>query len=495
MDLDPSDPPEGPGCPKGTGDSVAHSLVKPLPVLNEAEAGANPPSGVVPTPPPVQHGAEASGRTPHDASPASSSSGDRGERNKKQTPHTKGDRKDTEAKQLQKEKAKAEHKKMNDEVRLMFWPTREIEKAILDQAGVPSVDYKRLTDSITWRDGVSKFKKNPAPTSRMVTDMRQLAIKILGKSKRKANRKPGSDEHPKDRLTTGEGLKNCNFKIDYDKRRRESSSSSSSSTGGGTRSAPAFKIPKFAPATKASTTSTTVAANKGTGMEVDNVDNVAADNEVVEGENEYGPLDSFTPDMEGVLPDYASTTSNKKRRMDYPHLLYVHRGQELREKIPKQAWAIFKERLNEMLVEATLEGEETPDIDWTGWKAGTGVVATVDEKSKDLAIAIIEKIEVAEMKFKGYPKGARDVIKTVTVKVPTEFKKVEESKLCRALMMKNKLSTLWELYSCKRLEQSQERILRVKVDDETIEAIKRMGGKLQIGARPLEVHLAGVKLS
>ena len=56
-------------------------------------------------------------------------------------------------------------------------------KAILDQAGVPSVDYKRLTDSITWRDGVSKFKKNPAPTSRMVTDMRQLAIKILGKSK------------------------------------------------------------------------------------------------------------------------------------------------------------------------------------------------------------------------------------------------------------------------------------------------------------------------
>ena len=125
--------------------------------------------------------------------------------------------------------------------------------------------------------------------------------------------------------------------------------------------------------------------------------------------------------------------------MEYPYLLYVHKGHDLREKIPKQAWSLFKEKFNEKLIEDTLEGKETPDIDWTGFKDGTGVVATVDELSCDRAAEIIEEIEVAELTFKGWPKGIKDRLTTVTIKVPPEFKKISSEKMIEALAMKNRL--------------------------------------------------------
>ena len=58
--------------------------------------------------------------------------------------------------------------------------------------------------------------------------------------------------------------------------------------------------------------------------------------DIVEGEEKYDPLVSFTPDMDEALSSaYSSVAEGKKKaRMSYTYLLYMHKGKDLREKIP-----------------------------------------------------------------------------------------------------------------------------------------------------------------
>ena len=221
------------------------------------------------------------------------------------------------------------------------------------------------------------------------------------------------------------------------------------------------------------------------------------DTGVIESEAQYGPLEGFTHDLSTGLPNtnYAEATSGKRQKTDYPYLLYVHKGRDLRERIPKKVWAILKEKLNEILVEDVLADKPSPDIDWTGFKAGTGVIATTNPESRDIMTKIIDTVEVAEMKFKAYPKGAKDEQMTVTIKVPPEYRSIDEQKFCQALAKRNKLVGRFEYYSCRAInKESGERLLRLIVDQRAVDQIRTMEGRITMGLRYLEVYLANQRL-
>ena len=378
-------------------------------------------------------------------------------------------------------------------MRLALWPTPESVKTILRQTGETTIEYSRLNGSYRFRDAWLLFQKKSKPSSNDVTNLRKLSIEILSKRKGKPHRNSG-DKSKKTSTSTGEPTVSQDIETNnYDKRRRDSSSSS---TGSGLKQP--FKIPKTGSSSSASTSATASASATATetsswaeAMEQDD-----ADKEVVESEEQYGPLEAYTRDLGAELPtNYAAAAQGKKQRMDYPFLLYIHKGKNLREKIPKKAWTLFMEKLNEILVEETLEDKPSPDIDWTGFKSGTGVIATIDEASRDIVQRIVDQIEVAELKFKAYPKGVKDEQTTVTIKVPSYLKNVEEQKLCFAIVKRNKLTGIFDLYGSKMLnKENGERLLRVVVDEKVIHQIKDRGGKLKIGSYIVEVYLANKRL-
>ena len=405
--------------------------------------------------------------------------------------------KDSKGKRERRERNAAEEKKKSEEVRLALWPTPEAVKTILHQTGERSIEYGRLLGSYRFRDAWLLFKKKSTPTSNDVSNLRKLSIDILSKRKGKPHRNSGEKskpqveskgESPKSTVTVGSSDK-------YDKRRRDSSSSS---TGSGTKQP--FKIPKISSSRSSSTAASEPvpgpAATSETSSWADAMEQDDADKEVVESEEQYGPLEGYTRDLGASLPtNYADAAQGKKQKLDYPFLLYIHKGRSLREKIPKKAWTLFMEKLNEILVEETLEDKPSPDIDWTGFKSGTGVIATVDEASRDIVEKIVEQIEVAELKFKAYPKGVKDEQTTVTIKVPSYLKNVEEQKLCFAFVKRNKLVGKFDLYGSRLLNRENgERLLRVVVDEKTINQVKDRGGKLKIGSYITEVYLANKRL-
>ena len=404
----------------------------------------------------------------------------------------RGDRDpNSKAKREQRERKAEDNKKWQEEVRLALWPTPELDRRIRDKCLVSKIDYGRLNSSYRFRDQWFTFKKLRAPSSKDVEGLRTLAIRILSQPMGKANRggatTKASNKGEIDTENTVQSQTNIT-----EKRKRDPSTSST-----GSDQKPTFKIPKkTASAPEALASAADDAAN------TDSMDTEAeADVDLVETEGDYGPLDAFTPDIADALPgdDYASAAKGKKKpRLEYPFLLYVHKGKDLRERIPKQVWTLFKEKFNERLIEDTLEDKPTPDIDWTGFKDGTGVVAALDQTSRDLAEAIIEQIEVAEMTFKGWPKGVQDKQMTVTIKVPPEFKNIASGKLCEALAKKNGLheSGVWDLYSVKTINKDcGERILRIRVDDVQLDALKARSGRLMVGSRKLEVFLANNRIS
>ena len=117
--------------------------------------------------------------------------------------------------------------------------------------------------------------------------------------------------------------------VESEKRKRsDSSSNPSTSPTGGLK--PNFKIPRV---NKPLDTTATPPAGGAESMDVTpagNKDDETVDEDgIVESEEQYGPLESFPPDLDGALPDYAGATQGKKARMSYPHLLYVHKGKTL----------------------------------------------------------------------------------------------------------------------------------------------------------------------
>ena len=412
------------------------------------------------------------------------------------------DRVNSKAKQLQKERAAEEHKKRNDSIKRALWATVELEKTIKHDALVESIDYRRLWGSIHFRDAWLVFSKKAHPQSRDVENLRKMAVKVLAQKQGKTHKGSAPKRHG------GKGEKSACKKdeiiVTGERRKREESSSSSksrSSSSGGLK--PDYKIPKVDPTNPppppTPATATTGGAEAMDETPTDKDKDTAANEEgIVEGEGAYDPLESFAHDLdEAIASPYADATKgSKKKRMSYPWLLYVHKGKDLREKIPRTVWNLFKQKLNELLVEETIMDKPTPDIDWTGYKDGTGVVATVSEESRSLAMAIIDKIEVAEFTFRGWPKGAKETKLLVTIKVPPEFKTVSSGKLVQAMAKKNHLKEEdWRIYTTTNLNgDSGERIIKLVVEGDTFDRIRFLEGRLMVGSRTLEVFYMNNRL-
>ena len=144
------------------------------------------------------------------------------------------DRVNSDAKQLRKERAAAEHKKRNESIKRALWATTELEKTIKQKALVESIDYHRLWGSIHFRDAWLVFTKKANPQSRDVEDLRKTAVKVLAQKQGKTHKGSTAKRHG------GKGEKSACKKdeiiVTGERRKIEESSSSSkscsSSTGG-----------------------------------------------------------------------------------------------------------------------------------------------------------------------------------------------------------------------------------------------------------------------
>ena len=97
----------------------------------------------------------------------------------------------SDAKQLRKERAAAEHKKRNESIKRALWATTELEKTIKQKALVESIDYHRLWGSIHFRDAWLVFIKKANPQSRDVEDLRKTAVtKSWHRSRARRTRAP-----------------------------------------------------------------------------------------------------------------------------------------------------------------------------------------------------------------------------------------------------------------------------------------------------------------
>lgn len=407
-----------------------------------------------------------------------------------------GGKEKSAAKKLYQERKAAEHKKRNEEVRLALWPTPEAAKTIRDKALVDEIDYRRLDASVNFRDAWKTFSRASNPTTKDRDKLRKLATDILAK-KKGGNHKNSGEKRPGDK---GKSVasKSKETTKESDKRKRDSSTSSSSSSTGGLK--PAFKIPKVKSTGDAVVEPVTaqpeVAAVTAEGTMETETDHESG---VVESEAELGSLDNFTMDVAGALPDsgYAAAVKGKKMKESFPYILYVNKGKELREKFPREVWKLFLQKFNELLVDNTLNDVPTPDIAWTGYSKGTGVIATTDDESQTLAIDIIDTIEVAEYEFKGRPKGYADNSQVVTIKAPTEFKNVPTGKLAQAIFKKNELDGgAWRVLSSVDINgNSGERIIKFVVYPSTMNLIRKKKGWLKIGSTKLEVFHQNKRVS
>ena len=396
----------------------------------------------------------------------------------------KGDAGEKKKTNPERERRREEHKARNERVRLALWPTSEAVKSVLDKACEETLDYQRLFTSVRFREAWKTFEASKKPSGSDRTKLRTLAAQTLSRVKGSAHqnpskRKPGSEGRTDNR--------NNSDSVQYGKRNRDVITPSPTLAAG--RSLP--KIPRKGESTLAAAASSTLpVAAAVTPSALGEVQIV--DENVVEDESQYGPLSSFS-DIEASLPgeDYASAAKGEKVvRNDCPHVVFVHRGRDLREKIDRPTWVLFRQKLSEKLVNDLLEGKDSPDIDWTGFKDGTGVIAPADEASQKVVLELIDGIEVAEYKFKGWPRGHADTKKIVTVKISPDFQKVPSGKLVQALAMKNKLELgSFYLFSARVLnQQNGERILKIVTDEDSFKAIKERKGYLRLGLQKIEVY-------
>ena len=218
---------------------------------------------------------------------------------------------------------------------------------------------------------------------------------------------------------------------------------------------------------------------------------------IVEGEAKEPALEHFTQDLSSALQTgYADAArSAKKPRKDYPFLLYIHKGVELRETFGRDVWKLVLEKAQALILDSTIETGYAPNVDWTGYKNGTAVIATTDEKSRDFVRNVFDHITVEGQSFKAWPKGEKEKKKIVSVKLPASMQKCSTGKAVQAIERANDIPTGgWNIHMVKDLPQSHERLVKLIVDEPTFDRLVAIGGTVKVGLSRLEVMCGGEKL-
>ena len=323
-----------------------------------------------------------------------------------------GRRKQSAEYQREKELRKQAYEQKMAKIKLALWPTNEAVKTMEQFIGAP-INYEKLANSTRFNDAWSTFNKLKVPSGKDKDRVKAVAKEVLSRASQ--SRRGGKDHKDK-------------------KRHRDPSSSSSVGSQGNLQQQikQLPKIQKVSTDGKSSEPKQPVAAAKAvtsapsspekqetkTNEHRDNPVVDMEDDTVVEDEEDEPALETFTSDLEGALTTgYANAVKGKPKK-DQPFLVFIHTGTEVREKVTKEQWKLFLEKLNVKLFDLALEGKDTPNIEWSGHSNGTGVIAPMDAWSQGDVINLVNTIEVADVKFTAWPKGKKDNKTFVTIKLP-----------------------------------------------------------------------------
>ncbi len=306
-----------------------------------------------------------------------------------------------------------------------LWPHPEIRKDFEKKAGAP-VDAGRLLLNTRWRDKWVTFSRNPQPPVRERDALRKEAVAIIKKVSESKAAKP-------EKAATSE------LQSRDSKRKRDSSASSSGSgttkpppaTKGRTDTTPSsFVIPKRPPPSTGATAE--VMEQEEDGKEGTIARQLTVDD-----------LKAGIEEVAAATTSYAGAAAapkvTKPKKTEYEHMLFVTGGGEERTCISKETWKIFIEKYAAMVVDFELEDKPAPSSDWTGFKAGQGIIACIDAESKALARDIVATINVAEQEFRAWGKNEKGAYIPVTIPVPQELKAVPTGKIVALLHKVNHL--------------------------------------------------------
>lgn len=183
--------------------------------------------------------------------------------------------------------------------------------------------------------------------------------------------------------------------------------------------------------------------------------------EVPQGELSNDLIQSAEREQTGSAP--------KRTKNFYKWVLFVNGGDEDRAPVTKEMWHILTEKLSSVIVEKQLNGEESPDIDWLGYKNKVGIIACVDEHAHNMMKQLILDTPVAEYKFRGWAQHEVGKYRMVTIPIPAELKSQKPGRLIQALV---KVNNLPETYLPQPTEEKGGRkFLKIRAENDFIEKL------------------------
>ena len=102
--------------------------------------------------------------------------------------------------------------------------------------------------------------------------------------------------------------------------------------------------------------------------------------------------------------------------------LYVHAGQEEREAITRDTWKTLSHKISDQCLALDLEGNGL-ECDFSAFSKGAGIIATVDEQSREGMKKLIAGIQVAGASFRAWAKGEKGLLTYFQSRLPNVLEK------------------------------------------------------------------------
>ena len=384
----------------------------------------------------------------------------------------------SQGKSAYNQRRQQEWKARGERIKRALWPQPEHLRDFKGATG-QEPDFKRLWSSTRWRDLWMRFDAAKNPTTKDREDLRKLALELHTKGKQ-GKRGSGPPPNATSKTTA----------ITLNKKRKTRSLSLERS--GSNPPTPVSKQPRVTPAPETSSSTPTklvptiVEATEAMG-----------DMNVIQDETDEPTLDDVAPgDVSGEAADYASKAKGAARK-DYPYILYVHEGNDERKTMSRETWNCLYEKINTACMDLIIGEKDAPKIEWSGFAKGVGLIAPLDERSRDIMQKLVADTEVAEYKFRAWAKGEKGRWVPLSIKIPAFMKKetVTAQKIMQMAVLMNKLpEKSYIIRSCHVIQPGKERLLRIGADEHLVTRLKQLKGEIYVAAAKLEVHFNKARL-
>jgi len=194
----------------------------------------------------------------------------------------------------------------------------------------------------------------------------------------------------------------------------------------------------------------------------------------------------------------AQKDKSKKEKEFSPFFLSIHRGDSERASMKGDVFQIFYEKLQDMTADLVFAGKEAPDVEWSGFAKGVGLICLADAASMNLTKELVKKITVENESFRAWEAAEKDDYIPITIKIPSTLRgdKFTAGKLAALMAAQNKLPM--EAGDCKvkgaETLSGHTRVLRLAVSEKLMSAIQEKGGMIRIAMSKLEVFHKGKPL-